>query len=151
MRHHPNPPVGSCSIISSPELCPEIALYKDRTTEVYVCEKHRHIIRDPVGPQQWPDQYWESWNGSSPELKDRGPHSCYIVLPWVICPEPPTWDYLEVGGDRHKLCETHANLFRSYRPTSFDLPEDQGGYDAKRICICSVKALMTVSCKCGRS
>jgi len=143
-----------CCVVISPELCPELALYAStRSFSVpgspYACENHKIRLVAPVGPQEWRDIVMASYNGGPLIREDRGVHTCWYVIPDVECPEKPTWDFLHMGpDDRWKICEKHTQEFKAMR-VSFDVAEDQGGYDAKRICTCSSKILWSAGCQCG--
>lgn len=144
---------SNCCVIISPELCPKPALYAETRSGLcvspYACEHHKPRLKIPTGPQEWRDQVLASYNGSPPVLEDRGAHTCWYGIPDVECPEKPTWDFLHGAGDeRWKLCETHAQEFKAMR-ICFDAPENEGGYDGKRICTCSSKILWSDGCQCG--
>jgi len=144
---------NNCCIIISPELCPKLALYaEDRGAgggSPYACENHKNLLGAPFGPQVWRDTVMVGYNGWTWIKEDRGLHTCWFSIPIVECPEPPTWDFLHNGPDRWKICEKHAQEFKTMR-ISFDAPEAQGGYDAKRICTCSARILWSAGCQCGR-
>ena len=144
---------NNCCVIISPELCPELALYAEDHGAgggpPFACEKHKVHLGAPRGPREWRDIVMCSYNGGPAIREDRGAHTCWFGVPTVECPEPPTWDFLhDSGPERWKICEKHAQEFQAMR-ISFDAPEAQGGYDAKRICTCSARILWSAGCQCG--
>lgn len=130
LRHHPNPPDDSCSIVVSPELCDDPAKFTTSAGH-HLCETHSKKHSSPL------------------QLVDR-PRPCDAVLPLLLCPQTPSWDYLEINDRRVKICEAHARVFKVIRP-SFDTPAAEGGYDARRLCVCNLQTLMSAGCKCNGS